>query len=150
MIQVSLPNVVNHAKASRVTIHQALVDGWVKCAVIYDGIGIDANRSNSASSGGLGLLGVQERAETLGGRVVVSPVLPHGTDVSIYIPLIKYSNKLLWVHDFLVYGVTHQPCCIPDTQIRLELAASDQQFLVGYTQMGRCLEHGFAFGDRFQ
>jgi signal transduction histidine kinase len=89
MIQVALPNVVTHAKASRVTIHLALVDGWVKCAVIDDGIGVGAKRSNGAHSGGLGLLGIQERAETLGGRVVVSPVLPHGTDVSIYIPLIK-------------------------------------------------------------
>jgi signal transduction histidine kinase len=89
MIQVALPNVINHAKASRVTIHLAVVDGWVKCAVIDDGIGVDANRSKGAKSGGLGLLGVQERAETLGGRVVVSPVFPHGTDVSIYIPQIK-------------------------------------------------------------
>ena len=88
MIQVTLPNVVKHGKANHVTIRLAQTDDWIKCSVTDDGVGLDASRLQASDSNGIGLVGVRERAEALGGRIVISPVLPHGTDVSVYLPFI--------------------------------------------------------------
>jgi signal transduction histidine kinase len=86
MVQVTLPNVVKHAQANNVTIRLASMDEWFKCSVIDDGVGMPADRLEGADSAGIGLIGVRERAEALGGRVVISPVFPHGTEVAVYLP----------------------------------------------------------------
>ena len=88
MVQVALPNVVRHAEASRATIRLALESTWVRCSVIDDGKGMDPAALDAAHSDGLGLLGIRERAVLLGGKLEITPVSPHGTDVSLYLPAI--------------------------------------------------------------
>jgi signal transduction histidine kinase len=40
----------------------------------------------SQQSTGLGLLGIRERADALGGRVEITAAMPHGTEVALYLP----------------------------------------------------------------
>ncbi len=79
--QESLSNVVHHADATR-----ALVDlqfgEQVVLTVSDDGCGIPATGTMSASSGGhLGLIGMRERVNLVGGSLEIKANTPHGTVV---------------------------------------------------------------------
>ena len=79
--QEALSNVVRHAQASntQVDLH---FGGHVVLTVTDDGCGIAEASSTSASSGGrLGLIGMRERVNLVGGTLEVRPRLPHGTVV---------------------------------------------------------------------
>ena len=77
--QESLSNVVRHANATR-----ALVDlqfgQQVVLTITDDGCGIPASSTMSATPGGhLGLVGMRERVNLVGGRLEIRPNTPHGT-----------------------------------------------------------------------
>jgi hypothetical protein len=80
--QEALTNVVRHASASRVAVSL----GWRKGAALLqvedDGRGIPAGQEST----GLGLLGMRERAERLGGELAVKPLTRGGTMVEARIP----------------------------------------------------------------
>jgi signal transduction histidine kinase len=93
MVQVALSNVVQHAGAQRVTTRLSKTDSWVRCSVADDGRGMDPAAVTSTQSMGLGLLGIRERADALGGRVEITAALPHGTEVAIYLPSIGTTQQ---------------------------------------------------------
>lgn len=65
ILQEALTNAVKHAPAARSTVHLAVVDRTVR---------LDVDTSGAPKSGaGLGLIGMRERAESLGGRCVAGP-----------------------------------------------------------------------------
>src|SRR5665811_393815 len=77
--QESLSNVVRHANATR-----ALVDlqfgQQVVLTITDDGFGIPALSTMSTTPGGhLGLVGMRERVNLVGGRLEIRPNTPHGT-----------------------------------------------------------------------
>jgi signal transduction histidine kinase len=77
--QEALSNVVRHAQATdtRVDLH---FGEQVVLTVTDDGCGIPASGIVSASSGGgLGLIGMRERVNLVGGSLEVRPRKPHGT-----------------------------------------------------------------------
>ncbi len=83
IIQEALANVERHARASRVRV-AARVDGSVvRATVVDDGAGFDP----SAPAEGLGLLGMRERAEQLGGVLRVASAPGRGTRVEVELPL---------------------------------------------------------------
>ncbi len=84
VVQEALNNCVKHSKAKevRVVIHRD-ADG-LSISVQDDGVGFDPARNK-----GLGLLGLMERVNGLGGRFHIESQPGHGTILSTYFPLEK-------------------------------------------------------------
>lgn len=85
ILQEALTNVVRHAGATRVTISLVELPGHALLEVSDDGVGMPPLTDDLRPS--LGLLGMRERAEALGGTVTIEPAKPHGTTVRAEIPL---------------------------------------------------------------
>jgi signal transduction histidine kinase len=75
----ALNNALRHAKVTTVTIDLQVNDGCLKLSVQDDGIGFDP----AATSTGLGLTSMQERAESIGAEVSITSVPQQGTTVEI-------------------------------------------------------------------
>ena len=83
--QELLTNVVRHAKATSATITISRTDGWMKLAVQDNGRGFKIGSVQPKAR--FGLLGVQERAELLGGNVEIHSEPGKGTVVTVRIPI---------------------------------------------------------------
>jgi PAS domain S-box-containing protein len=82
--QEALTNVIRHAQATHVDVLLERRGGVVVAIVEDDGIGFDLE---AAKQGGrLGLFGMQERAEMLGGRLVIESAAGAGTTVFVEVP----------------------------------------------------------------
>jgi signal transduction histidine kinase len=88
-VQESLTNVAKHAKANRVEIQLRQDDGEVQCSVNDDGTGFDLSEVLSRKgSRGLGLVGIRERVESVGGTVSIHSLPGMGTELLVTIPLV--------------------------------------------------------------
>ena len=85
VFQEALTNVARHAEA---TVVQALLetrDDQVVLQLEDNGKGIGVEAIGDPRS--MGLLGMTERASALGGHVAIAPVIPHGTRVTLQLPV---------------------------------------------------------------
>jgi signal transduction histidine kinase len=78
IVQEALTNIAKHARASSCLVSVRLVDERVLITVEDDGIGVDAATMASGALGGLGLLGMRERATHLGGTVHLETIVRRG------------------------------------------------------------------------
>lgn len=86
--QQALTNVARHAKATHAAVGVELAAHHVACSIRDDGIGVDMAALAPGNGGrGLGLLEIQERVAALGGILRLGPNTPHGTDLTVEIPL---------------------------------------------------------------
>jgi signal transduction histidine kinase len=85
IFQEILTNIARHAQAARVAIRLAQEGGHLLLVVRDDGIGIRDQDLQDPRS--LGLLGMRERAENLGGAVTYARNPDRGTTVTMRIPL---------------------------------------------------------------
>jgi PAS domain S-box-containing protein len=85
IVQEVLTNIARHASATRVELRIVLEGGWLALQITDDGRGFDSSRPTRPDS--LGLVGIDERATTLGGRVVVDSTPGRGTTVTLSIPV---------------------------------------------------------------
>ena len=91
-LQEALTNVARHAKADNVHVALERDAEAVRLWVEDDGRGFEVQPalsvpSTPGSSAGIGLLGMQERLESLGGRLEVDSQPGRGTRLVAYIPL---------------------------------------------------------------
>ncbi len=88
IVQEALRNVVRHARARSVTISITCDGQQAACSVRDDGVGfpVEATLAGTAG-GGLGLTGIRERAEALGGTFRVSSAAAVGTEIRVRIPV---------------------------------------------------------------
>jgi len=84
IVQESLTNISRHAEASQVDIVLAKNESQYILQVRDNGKGFDPEVRKDKS---FGLVGMQERAYTLGGKVEVSSELGRGTIITVYIPV---------------------------------------------------------------
>lgn len=84
ILQESLTNVARHADASRVEVKLSPINGQVVLEVRDNGSGITEDAISG--SGSLGLIGMRERAEALGGEVQIRRLPEGGTLVSLRMP----------------------------------------------------------------
>jgi signal transduction histidine kinase len=75
---------VKHARAGSVSVVLARKPASVSAVVEDDGAGFDAARTRD---GGLGLVGMKERVELLGGRLAVETRPGAGTTLVAEVPL---------------------------------------------------------------
>ena len=87
IVQEALTNVMKHAGATRVSVVLNRQDGTVAAVIEDDGRGFDLEEKKPGGRPGLGLVGMQERATLLGGRVTVESTPGSGTSVFVRIPL---------------------------------------------------------------
>ena len=84
IFQETLTNVLRHAQATKVDITMHEQEGMFVLMIVDNGRGItDGEKSDKLS---LGLLGMQERAHLVGGKVNVKGVKPNGTVVTVEVP----------------------------------------------------------------
>ncbi len=85
--QEALTNVARHAKATRVEVSIEALDGSIRMEITDNGQGFEANGSSCAKKHNrLGLLGMRERVEMLGGTFGVDSAPGHATTVRVVIP----------------------------------------------------------------
>jgi hypothetical protein len=82
MVQEALHNVQRHANANTVEITVRASDAWLSVTVQDDGRGFQHTRAH-----GLGLTGMHERAESLGGSVKITSSQGKGTLIEVALPL---------------------------------------------------------------
>lgn len=87
-VQEAFNNIIRHAHANHVTVALHFTEGLVTVTVEDDGIGFDVEEAlhTKARPRGLGLLGMGERIEMIGGRFAIRSHHAHGTQVHIEIP----------------------------------------------------------------
>jgi signal transduction histidine kinase len=81
VVSEALANAAKHAKASVLDIDVHVVDGVLRLAIRDDGIG------GADPAGGSGLIGLKDRVEAVGGRLVVESPVGAGTSVLAELPL---------------------------------------------------------------
>lgn len=85
ILQESLNNAVRHAKATEVMVTLIEEDGDVVLRVSDNGVGMP-DKSLRSAQGGLGLVGMRERASELGGELTISSRPGQGTAVEVRFP----------------------------------------------------------------
>lgn len=86
MVQEALTNVVKHSGATRAQVEIGTEGDAVRVVVRDEGRGFEVEREQDSGSG-LGLFGLRERAEYVGGSVDIVSGVGHGTTVIIDVPL---------------------------------------------------------------
>ncbi len=87
IIQEALTNVRRHARATRVRIHLSRRGNTLRCTVSDNGIGFDPAATVQSALPGLGLLGIRERLNALGGKLRIQSAEGQGTRLEITVPL---------------------------------------------------------------
>ena len=90
IVQESLTNITRHAGASEVHIDLAFSASQCALRILDNGCGFDPLQAGTRRS--FGLLGMRERALTLGGELVLESAIGQGTLVSLCIPCVPGSS----------------------------------------------------------
>ena len=83
IVQEALTNVLKHSGASRADVHVRYWPDELELEIVDDGRG---SAAPSSAPGGLGLIGMRERAALHGGRLTVGPVAGGGFAVWVRLP----------------------------------------------------------------
>lgn len=86
IIQEALSNARRHAGASKVTVRLFREGATVVAEVVDNGRGFLSSRAVEAG-GGLGLVGMRERASMIGGRLTIESAPGRGTTVRVAVPV---------------------------------------------------------------
>jgi PAS domain S-box-containing protein len=91
ILQETLTNVARHSHATEVVISLTMDDGHIDLNIKDNGEGV--KEEQITSRGSLGMLGMRERANLLGGEIVVKGEPGNGTLVIARMPLNHLNNK---------------------------------------------------------
>ena len=88
IVQEAITNIIRHAHAQQVCVKLAQENDGLTAIVEDDGVGIpQVSLDDLNAYPSLGILGMQERARSLGGWLRIGPREPHGTRVQLWLPL---------------------------------------------------------------
>jgi signal transduction histidine kinase len=95
LVQEAITNVVRHAQASMVQIELRQLENEMELVIRDDGVGFDVReaRARSANDPSLGLIGMEERVQLIGGRIEITSSSSEGvgTEIRAHLPLSLYS-----------------------------------------------------------
>ena len=87
-IQEALTNVSKHAQARRVMIQVRASGGVLRCSIEDDGVGFEVQEARrDPKQRGLGLIGMQERLNAIGGTLWIDSARGRGTTLVIQLPM---------------------------------------------------------------
>lgn len=91
IVQESTQNALQHAKPDHIAVTVSFLESTIELLIEDDGLGFDVeafhNRRLDSTSGGLGLMGVRERAKLLRGELEIHSAANQGTQIRVTIPL---------------------------------------------------------------
>jgi len=88
VVQEALANAAKHAGASNVEIQLSRIEKHLHCLVQDDGMGFDAASVLSCTArGGLGMIGIRERLNAVGGTLQIDSAAGRGTTLLVKIPV---------------------------------------------------------------
>ncbi len=89
IVQEAVTNVIRHAKAGRLSVKLTRRDGELELTVRDDGVGFDVDQAHARATLGksLGLLGMEERATLVGGRLEIQSAEGLGATVHVRLPV---------------------------------------------------------------
>lgn len=87
IVQEALTNILKHADAAHASLDVTHRNGRVEMVIADDGRGFDLSGVSTRREGGMGLLGMRERAELLGGMLTIQSTLGAGTRLEVAIPV---------------------------------------------------------------
>jgi len=90
MAQEALTNVVRHAEASEARVEMRIEGDDLVLTVRDNGKGFDPEIAEKKKS--FGIMGIRERAHTLGGRASIARLEAGGTLVEVVVPIARYRN----------------------------------------------------------
>ena len=93
MVQEALANVARHSGASTAQVTLRRTPEGVTVVVADQGRGFAEGTVSTTLGGGLGLIGMQERAAGVGGRVKVDSERGKGTVITIHLPASGESHE---------------------------------------------------------
>ncbi len=85
--QEALNNALKHARAHQVRVYLQFMEHATVLQVHDDGVGFDIE--SARQSGGLGLRGMEERVQRIGGKLLIESAPDQGTRVTIIVPTQK-------------------------------------------------------------
>jgi signal transduction histidine kinase len=86
VVQEALTNAARHARATSIEVSVEVRDGELVVVIRDNGAGFD---TKAADRRGLGLLGMQERVNDLGGGLQIHSETGHGTTIRALIPVVE-------------------------------------------------------------
>ena len=89
VVQEALTNAARHASATHVRIRLEEQGSALRLSICDDGCGFDVNAVMSAEERGLGLHGIQERVELIGGTLVLESAIGRGTCLRVSVPVVE-------------------------------------------------------------
>ena len=93
IVQEALRNVAKHSHASRAMVLIELSGGKLRATIRDDGLGFDPPSLRRVANGGMGILGMSERAALVGGTIEICSHPGSGTAVQLEIPLQPAAHK---------------------------------------------------------
>lgn len=89
IVQEGVTNIVRHARASRISIRLERVVSDLVLLITDDGAGFDARLLRSGTTGiaTLGLRGMEERAQAVGGTITIDSAPALGTEICARLPI---------------------------------------------------------------
>jgi signal transduction histidine kinase len=90
IVQEALTNASKHARASRVDVRLQQKPRLIRCSIVDDGVGFKMTALKARKDHrGLGLSGIRQRLDVLGGTLQIDSKRGRGTQVHVSIPLEK-------------------------------------------------------------
>jgi len=88
VVQEAITNVLRHARARRIDVELSYDPGWLSISVEDDGQGFDVTAALERASEGrhLGLAGMKERVESMGGSIAITSMPGAGAKVLARLP----------------------------------------------------------------
>jgi len=84
LVQEAFANIAKHADAHYVVLELAARSGVLTCCIRDDGVGV---RARQRPESGLGLIGIHDRVNVLGGTLTIDSAPERGVAVTVTIPL---------------------------------------------------------------
>jgi len=86
--QEALTNIIKYAKAKKIVVHLCCKGDKIEFSICDDGKGFDINHVfKDLKVLKLGIHGMRERVETLGGTFIINSVIKKGTTIKITVPI---------------------------------------------------------------
>jgi signal transduction histidine kinase len=86
-----MSNIARHAHAESVLIQLSEAEGEIRIEIEDDGRGFEPDNVSHAERRHFGLMGIEERVEILGGKVVIDSAPGQGTRIRLAVPLPRES-----------------------------------------------------------
>ena len=91
VLQESLSNICQHARATQVKVELHQQQGLLQMSITDNGVGLEATSRNK--TGSFGLVGIEERINLLGGTCAISSIPDGGTTITVSVP-VSYQGAL--------------------------------------------------------